>query len=376
LAGGGFEAEVETHRAGADHRWAPARRLRARLDAEPPGQGATTAEVAEAAADAASADDAEPAPLRLSGEVRDAAASAADAADATDAAPGRLTLDWVSPFLRRAVLEIDREAGATVPRDDGAGRGWREVFRQVGWEVTVVEDDHAVTPPASGAWTDAEVHAAMLDWRAHHDLDREWRFHVLCVARLASTERGLMYDAFAADSNNVPREGLALASDWTFPDEEPWGLVRGRRFGDEPRTYFRTAVHELGHAMGLLHNAADAGFMNTTTSIARSAAAGAFPDNVRWAFAAEDALRLAHLPDPCVRPGGLPFVTAAAADAEPPPHRPTRRRPAWSSRSLRSPPPSRSPPRCGWRCRSATAAASRSSRRCGSASRAATCAAG
>lgn len=310
-AEGGVEAEFETHRAGPDHRWALARRLRARLDAEPPDEG-----TAAAAAD--DADDAKSAPLRWSGEVRDAADDAA-----ADAAAGRLTLEWAGPWLRRAVVEIDREAGATAPRDDGAGRGWREVFGQVGWEVTVVEDDQAVTPPASGAWTDAEVHAAMLDWRAHHDLDREWRFHVLCVARLASTERGLMYDAFAADSNNVPREGLALASDWTFPDAEPWGRVRGRRFGDEPRTYFRTAVHELGHAMGLLHNAADEGFMNTTTAIARRAAAGAFPDNVRWEFAAEDALRLAHLPDPCVRPGGLPFVTAAAADAEPaaaPPH--------------------------------------------------------
>lgn len=295
---GGVEVEVETHRAGADHFWAPARRLTARLWSGAP---------AAAPGAATGTDDEAAAPDRWSGEVR-AAAAGADA--------GRLTLEWASPFLRRAVLEIDREPGATAPRDDGDGRGWREVLREVGWDVTVVEDDQAVTPPASGDWTDAEVHAAMLDWRAHDDLDREWRFHVLCVARLASTERGLMYDAFAADSNNVPREGLALASDWTFPDEEPWGLVRGRRFGDEPRTYFRTAVHELGHAMGLLHNAADNGFMNTTTAIARRAAAGAFPDNVRWAFAAEDALRLAHLPDPCVRPGGLPFVTAAAADAE------------------------------------------------------------
>jgi hypothetical protein len=315
---GGVEAAVETHRAGDDHRWAPARLLTVRL-----WPGAPAAAAPEAAT---GSDDEAAAPNRWSGEVRQAGGAdheeaaplrgAGEARDPATGEAGRLTLEWASPWLRRAVLEIDREPGATAPSSDGAGRDWREVLREVGWDVTVVEDDHAVTPPASGVWTDAEVHAAMLDWRAHDDLDREWRFHVLCVERLASTERGLMYDAFAADSNNVPREGLALASEWTFPDEEPWGLVRGRRFGDEPRTYFRTAVHELGHAMGLLHNADDLGFMNTTTAIARRAAAGAFPDNVRWAFAAEDALRLAHLPDPCVRPGGLPFVTAATADAE------------------------------------------------------------
>jgi hypothetical protein len=362
--GGELEARVETYRVGAGHRWVPARRLTARLRPDDPAAVAAGAPAGRPADGSAAADPAarpaaaspaaDPAARNeAASPAADPAASAAvppasparpfglgsvdgegqppplaepfavaarrwsgDARDPAGSPAGRLSLDWASPFLRRAVLEVDCEPGATVPRGNGAGVGWADAFKAAGWELVVVEDDPAVPPPPSGTWSDAEVHAAMLANRSRDDLDGEWRYHLLCVRRLASTDRGLMYDAFASDSNNVPREGLALASDWTFPDAEPWGRVRGLRFGDEPRTYFRTAVHELGHAMGLLHNPADDGYMSTTTFIARRAAAGAFPDNVRWAFAADDALRLAHLPDPCVRPGGLPFVDGATADAE------------------------------------------------------------
>lgn len=285
--GDGIELTAETHRLGADGGWSRHRTLSGTLRCEEPSS-------------------------RWAGDLR----------DATGAPAGRLVVEGAGPWLRRAVVEIDRERTATAPHGDGTGRGWREVFAEVGWRIDAVEDDAGVPPPPAGAWSDAEVHAAMLAWRRHADHDVEWRFHVLCVGRLASTDRGLMYDAFASDSNNVPREGLALASDWVYPDEEPWGRVRGMRFGDEPRTYFRTAVHELGHAMGLLHNPADDGYMTTTTAIARRAAPGTFPDDLRWHFADDDALRLAHLPDPCVRPGGLPFVGAGAAevsDADPAP---------------------------------------------------------
>jgi hypothetical protein len=117
-----------------------------------------------------------------------------------------------------------------------------------------------------------------------------------------------MYDAGASDSNKVPREGAGISSHWVFPDS--WGELRGKRFGTVPAAYLRTAIHEIGHAMGMLHNPdqGDLGFMNTTDMIEQSAtAASAFPRNIQWRYAATDIAHLRHAPDIHVRPGGAPF---------------------------------------------------------------------
>ena len=40
-----------------------------------------------------------------------------------------------------------------------------------------------------------------------------------------------MYDNSGTDSNNVPREGAAISSHWIVPNSDPWGLIKGMRFG-------------------------------------------------------------------------------------------------------------------------------------------------
>jgi len=53
---------------------------------------------------------------------------------------GTLTMGWVSPYLRRAVVEIDKVVDSEWPANNGAGVDWRSIFDQVGWDVTVVFD--------------------------------------------------------------------------------------------------------------------------------------------------------------------------------------------------------------------------------------------
>ena len=224
---------------------------------------------------------------------------------------GHLTMGWVSKHLRRAVIEIDRVGASEAALANSAGVDWRAIFEQVGWEVTVDESDASLSEPSGESWSDAEMHAEMLARRDSADLDREWRYWLICVRRLDSTDRGIMFDAFGGDSNNIPREGAGISSHWQIPNADPWGLVKGMRFGTATDPYYRTAVHELGHAMGLYHNTVDNGFMNTTPEIASSAVPPEqFPQNIQWSHAPDDQKRLRHMPDMWVRPGGVAFGAA------------------------------------------------------------------
>ena len=229
---------------------------------------------------------------------------------------GRLSMGWISPFLRKATIEIDRVRESAAPLDNGAGVTWRSIFEQVGWDITVLVSDDDVVGPANGIWSAADGHAAMSARREKTDLDAEWRYHFLCVPQINGNLRGHMYDEAAGGSNNLPREGLYVASHWRVPLNPIWGSTQGKLSG-ETVIYFRTAVHEFGHALGLDHAGRGVTFMRTTEAIAGAGTSGRrFPDNIEWSFAPEDEHRLQHWSDMMVRPGGAQVLWSDTAPLE------------------------------------------------------------
>lgn len=223
---------------------------------------------------------------------------------------GHMTLVWISPFLRQAVLEIDRVSSSECPLNNGRGENWRTVFGRAGWDLTVIESDSNVSEPEDRSWSNAELHMKMLKYREKVDLDIQWRYHLMAVEKLDDGAFGIMYDNTIKGVNDIPREGAAIASHVLCPDEMTWGKCRNQRFGELKEPYFRTAVHEIGHAMMLYHpdNPYENHIMQKTVQIAANAMPPVqFPDNINWSFSPRDIRMLCHLPDIAVRPGGICF---------------------------------------------------------------------
>jgi len=217
---------------------------------------------------------------------------------------GRLSMGWVSDYLRKATVEIDRVSASEAPLNNGDGVDWGSIFDEVGWDVNVVNSDSNLTEPSGESWSNAELHQGMIDWRDNTNLDRNWVYHLICVRQLDFTSRGVMYDSIA-DTNNIPREGAAISSHWKFEDWESWGSCRDMRFGSATGPYFRTAVHEIGHAMMMFHPGGTGNHLLQVTPQIRDNAVDPveFPDNIDWSFSNEDQTRFRHLPDVVVRPG-------------------------------------------------------------------------
>jgi hypothetical protein len=235
-----------------------------------------------------------------------------DVRTGSDIVMGHMVAVRISSFLRQAVVEIDRVAESECPEENEIGNDWKSIFKKAGWDVTIDISDDDIKLPEDHIWNNAELHKKMLEYREKVALDVQWRYHLMAVPNLGDGAFGVMYDNTVKGINGIPREGAAVASHVMVPDEEHWGKSRGQRFGAFKDLYFRTAIHEIGHAMMLYHpdNPYENYLMQKTIQIAHNVRPPQqFPDNIQWSFSPRDIHMLCHLPDIAIRPGGVCFGT-------------------------------------------------------------------
>jgi exonuclease III len=166
--------------------------------------------------------------------------------------------EWSSSRLRKLTIEVDGLSGMPFHRAfrDRAGREItiESAFAAAGFDVQVIADPFhggQTGGAAKGGFTYAELHHAMRERRNPAPPDR-LHAHVFVANYLTGKNGrnvlGVMYDFGAGDLNKRPREGVAIFGRHPMLSDPRIGVEECRR------EYVFTLVHEVGHALNMLHS--------------------------------------------------------------------------------------------------------------------------
>jgi hypothetical protein len=117
-----------------------------------------------------------------------------------------------------------------------------KAYQEAGIDLQLSGTPNVIPVGAAGAdakWTDAELHAAMINHFSLHADQPQWSVWLLVATAHVGGYRGIMFDY----SDSYQRQGCAVLYD----------AIKGTD-ADSQRAALRTYVHELGHAFNLLHS--------------------------------------------------------------------------------------------------------------------------
>ncbi len=169
------------------------------------------------------------------------------------------SLEKTSSYFRTVRLEVDLENGTQYP---GPYEPWhsnpenvpagmspepitiQRAYQRAGIEM-IVHPNHSNIPNADagvdGRWTSAELHAAMMNYFSLVSNEPTWNVYLMVGERFVNPGvSGIMFDS----TDPLPRQGAAIF----------YSHYRNLPDGIKERNFVRTAVHEIGHAMNLLHS--------------------------------------------------------------------------------------------------------------------------
>lgn len=237
----------------------------------------------------------------------------------------RLIATKTSPLYRGCRVEVDvMQHRHSIPDADHHGRAresFTGVFRKTGFDIDRTDGNMDIRDAVELTKKQLNDHLKTKQDLGFKRDETSWRLWMLVASRFDEdpddpAERwfGFMFDSVAPD--HFWREGAAVFYDPLVllgPEPKPVAEgVKGKRLGELDVAFLRTALHEAGHAFGLIHPIDDQRLgkkkgrtiMNGTGDVkSKATKKEPFPHNIEFAFDPQNALLLIHSPDPKVAPG-------------------------------------------------------------------------
>ncbi len=222
--------------------------------------------------------------------------------------PILLTAQWQHSYFRKIGIETEQEENVkNLPSCEFEGNKVTvdSCFDNAGIKLAKAGELDNIPATISG-WDDAQLHALMSQF-ADESLDRkDWLLHLLLLSKAKlSGLLGIMFDTGVLDLNNLPRQGVAIFLD----------AIAGHSAGAD-RKSIQTVVHELGHALNLVHRferevgrADSTSFMNYDWRYLGGNNSNKYWKDFRFTFDEDEIKFMRHAPWSKIIPGGAEFHT-------------------------------------------------------------------
>ena len=220
-----------------------------------------------------------------------------------------LQAEWHNRYFRIIGLETEAEEG--INKIGSYSWNGRQInipccFEEAGIKLEKIEGiDHI--PANLQGWDDSQLHGLMTQFADGRVNTAGWMIHMLLLSKSIKNDLlGLMFDSGETDLNGYPRQGAAIFMN-TFNASDPLFQMKA----------IKTAVHELGHTLNLLHRyergigrTDSTSFMNYDWLYMGGNHTVEYWQDFKFTFDPDEIRFMRHAPLWKLIPGGAEFATA------------------------------------------------------------------
>lgn len=205
--------------------------------------------------------------------------------------------------IRSIKIEVHRTVGQpAIPEVEHNGANWSlpQVLGAGGIACRVIDGVGELQEPSRVS--DGDLDRILQDLAGDDPLQDAWHGHVVMCGKSLTrpSSFGVMFDYGGTPFNRLPRQGCAVFAE-AIADKVPDTFVQ--------RELLRTAAHEVGHMLNLIHPSEEGRVAGDTlmNQTAELQAVGDYPENINYEMLSDNREHVLHHPDPTVAFGKRPY---------------------------------------------------------------------